>query len=210
MRISKFFTVAVIALLGFCNSSDAQTTTLDFSNAPGQIGTLLDIGAFVGTPVTAAVPGIPGLTLTATGSSVNSDALLNASSIGLGVNTPGADDPDGVDTGFFVGESISFTFNQDVSISDVAFADVDPVLGEAVSFGGVNLSGVDLGASTDFAFPSPLNVTAGSPIVFNALSGDGATIQGLTLTVESVPEPGSIAVLGMGGVLLLSRRRRSK
>ena len=205
MSLTKFFTMAIVAFAGFCTSAQAQTTTLDFTDT-GQVGALFDIGALVGTPVIAPVAGIPSLTVTAIGSAVNGAALLNASSFGLGVDTPGADDPDGVDTGFFVGESISFTFNQNVEISDVQFADVDQVLGEAVSFGGFNLSGIDLGANTAFTFPTPLTVAAGTPVVFSELSGDGATITGLTVT--AVPEPGSIVVLGLGSVLLLSRRRR--
>ena len=205
MSLKKFLTAAIVAFSGFVSSAEAQTTIIDFSDT-GQVGFLLDGGAPVGTPVTAFVAGIPGLSITATGSAIDSAAILNASNIGLGIDTPGADDPDGVDTGPFVGESISFFFNQNVELSNVSFADVDQVLGEGVSFGGFNLSGIALGPGTNFTFPSPLNVTAGTPVIFSELSGDGATITGFTLT--AVPEPGSLAVLGLVSVVLMSRRRR--
>lgn len=49
----------------------------------------------------------------------------------------------------------------------------------------------------------------GGSITFQSETGDGLRIARLTINVTQIPEPGSLALIGVGGLFVLARRRRA-
>lgn len=213
MSPRKILSVVVVSLAGFCTSAQAGIISVfDFTDASGSIGSAFDNTSVGQSVFTTNAGGLTGLTLTATGSANSGAAFLDASVFGLGVNSVSAnslDDSDGVDLSS--GESISFTFNQDVTILDVAFRNIDNGASptDVVSFGSVNLPGSTLTSSDEFTFTPGLFFAAGSAIDFSEISGDGVTLRSITVEVSAVPEPGVLSVLGLGSMLMMVRRRRN-
>ncbi len=229
MSPTRLFSIAIAALTGFCTTVDAQTTvTVDFQGS-GVIGALLDQEQTpVDTPFSTTVAGndpsgtalvFPGLTITTLGASSDPNAVVNGTlNNGIGVNSDvntnmeaDSEEPDQVEVAF--AESLTFTFNQDVTITEVEFfgLDSDPMAAESVSFGGQTLLGEDGAGSDVFTFTAPgLFFAANDPIVFSEISGNGVGLETFTIITdaEGIPEPGSLAMLGMGSCLMIARRRR--
>lgn len=209
MSLKKILAIVIIAFAGLCSSAQAGIiTTLDFQSGVGAVGAALD-NTVVGTPVTANITAIPGLTITAVGAATDAMADLNATGSGFGINSSGTDDSDGVETA--LGESISFSFNLPVTILDIEFENIvnSATSTEVAEFGGFNLPGTGLGTGDTFTFTPPLSFAAGAPILFQEISGDGVSLQFLTIEAQPViPEPSSFALLGFGSFLMMARRRR--
>ena len=59
------------------------------------------------------------------------------------------------------------------------------------------------------AFTTPISLSSGDTLVFtNVSAGQSFEIDSLDLDVVVVPEPSSTALLGLGGLALLMRRRK--
>ena len=210
MSLKKLFSFAVIALASFYSSAEAQIITIDFEST-GAVGAQLD-GTPVGTSVIATVAGAPELNLTALGAANDSDANLNGTTAGFGIDSPGADDSNGLEA--LLGETITFTFNQNVTLLDVEFENIDnnATSTDSVSFGGVTILGTALGTGDTFTFATPLSFAANAPIVFSEITGDGVSLQFLTIEVTAdspaIPEPSSavLIALGLSGLSVLRRR----
>lgn len=225
MSPAKLFTVAIVALTGLCNTVEAkqQTVTIDFQGS-GVVGALLEADQTpVGTAFPTTVAGddpmgnavvLPGVTITTIGSSVDPNAVVNGTTNnGIGINSdvnffdPPAANEEAAQLDSAFDESLTFTFNQDVTITEVEFFSLsdDPLLAESVSFAGQTLLGVDGAASDVFTFSPGLFIPANDPIVFFEISGNGTALETFTIVV---PEPSSLAMLGISGCLMFARRRR--
>jgi len=155
------------------------------------------------------VPEIAGLqmmihAITGDGVLGSSGTRLNATSTSFGVNSgaSGVDKADRFDSAF--SESVTFSFSQSVSISQLDFVGFD--VGEQFSFGGQNITFSDLSnGSTDvITFSSPLVFAAGEQITISASSG---TIGIEAMTMTAVPEPSTLALFAFSGGFLFLRRR---
>lgn len=152
--------------------------------------------------MTVSVPEILGLTITI--HSLGPDGLLNATGTSLGINGASDTDTDAFESAF--GQFATFSFNQAVSITQLDFTSFDNT-GEVFDFGGVVINNGDLsnGTTDVYDFVVPFEITANTQFTIQATSG---TIGIEAMTLTAVPESSSIALLGLGGLATLLRRRR--
>lgn len=178
----------------------AAIIRLDNTGSPG-LGDNLD-GIEVGdTPITVSVPEIPGLMITV--HSLGPDGELNSTSISLGINGDSDTDTDTFESDF--NQIAIFSFNQAVSVTQLDFTNFES--GEVFNFGGTSISNGDLsnGTTDVYDFNVPLEIAANTQFTLQATTGS-IGIEAMTLTV--VPEPSSTALLGLGSLALILRRRK--
>ena len=98
-------------------------------------------------------------------------------------------------------------FDQDVTFTDFDFASINPNDGFDVTIGGATTN-----FTADAANPfGTLLVPAGTNITFTgagSLTTTNVRINSIEVYIAVIPEPSSLAVLGLGGVLIMARRRR--
>lgn len=97
--------------------------------------------------------------------------------------------------------------------SDVAFTNILATSTTLSDFGNGGSNGQTLGSVTfNQAISSPNTLYFGLAAVDSiTVGGADSRVDGITVTgtVNDVPEPGSLALLGLGGLLVASRRRRA-
>ncbi len=190
MNIKKLLPIALIGLLGTAGSVSAAPITFEFdSGTPGL--TLLSSSSITQMGTTVAM--------------VGSDTLYN-SRVGLGVGS------DGLIT---TGENVSFTFTPNAvsllsgivfeSARTISGADFE-LYGDSVLLSNISFTNSFLSGGT---FLTTLTFGGWTATEFNfvGMSDNGFTIK--RLTVE-VPEPGMVAMLGLGLLMagVATRRRR--
>lgn len=181
-------------------SSQAALVRLD--TAGSTTGDNLDGVSTV--PTTVTVVEVAGLTLTVhaiTGNGTGSELSATGESLGIDAGAEG-DDRVAFDASF--NEAVTFSFNQAVSISQLDFSDFDN--GDVFEFGSTVITFADLTATNSdlYDYSSPLLLAANEQFTIRATSGT-VGIETMDLTV--VPEPSSTALLGLGGLALILRRR---
>ena len=218
MRFRFLAQVFTVAIFTCCLSgvSLGETVLLTTSGSTGL--SLDDSGQADGEgvlltelPFTVNVVEIPGLTLTAeSGSSTDpGNTALNGAVGSFGLNSPGTgEQPTRFDVDFQ--ELLSISFNQDVLIENVVFTSFSGT--ETFTFGGVSIADADAPGNTFTFAGDGLAVAADSAIDLFAGGPAGGTVGLVSIDVvlapSNIPEPSSVALLGLGGVLMLVRRRR--
>ena len=183
-------------------TSICSGATLRLDNTSGGLGEALDLLIFTfGDPAaTIAVPEINGLFITVHG--ITADGHLNTTATSLGIN--GTSDTDTSRFESIFNQSVTFSFSQDVSITQLDFTSFEN--GETFDFADTSIANTDLtnGTTDTYDFSTPLLITANSQFTLQATTGD-IGIEAMTLTV--IPEPSSTALIALGGLALILRRR---
>jgi len=108
-------------------------------------------------------------------------------------------------------DGLDFAVNENsYSLRSVAWKDDAAASGTGWSFssdGTIGIFSLSSGQIYDFTTAGVSNVSAGTEIGFGAFGGanGGEVLRSFTITV--IPEPGSLALLGLGGLLIARRRR---
>jgi len=208
MRRMCFATAVFCSLTFVVFAPLAGATEIILTNVGTSTGDNLD--GISNTPTLVAVAEIAGLSVTA--STGVATETLNSLSTSFGVDTDGSGDDSDRTEG---SESFTFVFNKAVTISQIDFIGLDSSATFVLDVGSttINISEGDLSnASSDIYTPTGgdattlSNITAGTSIGFSVSSGV-VGLQGISLNV--VPQPASLALLGLGGLMLVTGRRRA-
>jgi len=153
------------------------------------------------------------LNLTLSGTGSDATAVFNATNGSFGINSAGADQTARFEDA--LSETITFTFDQNIELDFAEFDNLNNDEVVTVTAGATTFSIDDANSPGSDIFDflgTP--VAANTPITFSLSSVDpnnGVGIQTLTIHVEDpnvIPEPSSLAVLGLAGLVAIRRRRR--
>ncbi len=165
-------------------------------------GNLLDEVDHIG--ITIHVVEIEGLLITAR--SGGTGQVLNVTNTSLGINADGSDDTDA----FEDGEWVVFAFNKAVRINQIDFNLFDAGENFTLAVEGVDPQVIafdDLSNKTSDQYDSAFLIPANTDM---ALFTTGTSIIGLDamdVTLETIPEPTVLGLVGLSGLGLLSVRR---
>ena len=185
----------------FCISLVSVNAAVVFSGTNGDLDFNAPSGSFTLGEITVTL-------------AANSGSVVNATaSGGLGVNSPtGVDDSDGLDTLIMgVNETLTFSFDVDVTLNSISYANAGDNDGLALSFNGV--VGPDLAPNTFGEVIYDTVLLAGETLVITATAPNGPDEQnnGVSITqftVTAIPEPSSVALIGLAGIAAIFRRRK--
>ena len=229
MRLHKFL-LTMIAVGAFASVANADIVSIDLTS-DGPDGMILDANQTLADGIapftpTTALADFPGLTLAIDGTTTAASGSFNGTPGTFGINSAGADDSQRLDGD--LSETVFFTFNQDVLITLIDFtsfgADSTAVItdSEGTVFnltGAQNVEefGRDVNGNGAIDNANPIVALAGVGVSLAAGSATPIPVDGRTspdFGLEDiqihvvVPEPGSLAVLGLlGGVAAIRRRR---
>lgn len=200
---------------------DNGTTAGDTVTVGGLVATVVDVV----TPeydITGPLPVLTGNILSAAAGDAVSTNVSNQDALGINNPSIGNNDFDLLGEGsessdINPGESLTFTFDQDVIFTEIELESVN----SANQFDVLINNVVVLATMGDDSFIDDLGalaglvITAGSEITFavdgplvpTGTTGDSTSIRIETFTVDVVPEPSSLALLALGGLMMAKRRR---
>lgn len=218
MRFLRGLAASFCALVIVVLIPPARGELIDFTLGTNTLGNALDnltTGAVNASPADFAVPNIFGLELTVLNIfSLPGDpnTQLNATEVAnrFGIDTGGLAEVDGDNASLFdaaLSEILFFRFNQEVSVTQVAFSDFDA--GEAFRFGGQTVVAGDLNSSgvLDLSL-NRIILPAGINTTVEATSGSIGLIS-FDVGAAAVPEPSHVVMLiSFGAVWFLRRRHR--
>ncbi|MEO0587761.1 MAG: PEP-CTERM sorting domain-containing protein [Planctomycetota bacterium] len=216
--------VSAASLAAFAITPVVSAALFDF--APGATGYPFNPVGNVNTGVGNFNQTVDGMTLTASASGGNISA--NNQSVGTGIVGIGVVGNGGTAINASGGESITVTFDTDVLLEQIVLdghANPDSagvtlpgtglfsVIGANTVNGNppagvtfLSLNGGDQTVDDTITFGTPVQIDAGETVVFNNVGGGGYFIR--SITVAAVPEPGSLALLGLGVAAVAVRRSR--
>ena len=200
----RFVKIARLALI-FQLLGTAHGEIIQFEGGSSTIlttGNLLDEVDHIG--ITTHVVEIEGLLITARSGAANQK--INVTNTSLGINADGADDTDAFENG----EQIILSFNKAIRINQLDFNlfDADESFTLVVDgFDPVVIAFNDLSNKTSDLYDSDFWIPANTDM---ALFTTGTSVIGLDamdVTVDAIPEPAVLGLVGLSGVGLLMVRR---
>ena len=229
MKLAKFFLSALMAV-GIALPASASVFTIDFETDLSQTPIDLDNGPTIdmistAMPLTANVAedtsGQLTISVIAASSFDPANSNVNSSGAGLGVNSPtpvvGSENASRFDVD--AAESLTFVFNEDVTLISIdltSFSGEEEFTAAGVDFANdeaTNLAGLPTSDSSDvFTFAGGgISLPAGTSFSLEAGGPAGSSVGLEALTIDftpAVPEPSSIALLGLFGLSAVARRRK--
>ncbi|MBK1830271.1 PEP-CTERM sorting domain-containing protein [Verrucomicrobiaceae bacterium R5-34] len=214
MKLNKTTQTSLIALgiIALSTSAQAALVIYDFNNGTGLdnvgVGGTMTVDGL--TLTTEDVVGHDG-SLDSAGGSHETNIVTNANALGVNsATTPLNAGNDARD--FDPGEAWIFSFDQDVELTLLNVSSLDTVTELTISSSAFSdLVFVDGTANDDFDLLNTF-VAAGTEITIMNTSVDSTVDDShdfriTELHVNTVPEPSSTALLGLGGLALIMRRR---
>jgi len=139
----------------------------------------------------------------------SSGSDLNSTASDFGINAVGTGDSSSLFDTDEGDEAVWISFNQDVTIKSIVVSSFSTGNVETGAYQVANGSIVDFTASDTYTIDTVLN--QGGYFKVTAIDEGGGNGWSLdSFTVEAVPEPATIAMLGLGGLLTMIIRRSSR
>jgi|GEM_PF-2087781 len=202
-------------------SASAAVVVFDFGNAntvnnsqDGGNGNWIPFATETTAITTSASTTISGVQMTLIRAEITGDDLVandywGINNQGIGVITNGAGGTGGRRVN--VGETIVFSFDTDVYLTSLRLGSFDALETVTVTpAGGSTITLNGAAAPTDDLLLGNVLVTAGTEIKLTTTVAvsSGVLFNEITVDTEApLPEPGSLALLGLGGLCVLRRRR---
>jgi PEP-CTERM motif len=196
---------ALVSDPGTTSNSDSESTTITFNQFDPSLGTLTEVDIALASSLSISLT-VTGSESSSTGAKVTGDASVTVTML-PGFSFSDAQNPFLQCGPFFCTSSNSFPFTEDSSsITKLLGPSINPYIG----LGTVDAAfGLDLTLTAD-------NLGSGFASGSGSASWDPPPIKGLSVTyiytpTRTVPEPGTLALLGLGGMAGLGfARRRAK
>ena len=222
----KQFLSGVVLTLVFSGLTSADVVEFDLQTGTEMSsvdGLLQPLGFDLDQPANNFTTTLAGITFVASTTSTLGDGTsgFNAAGGGSGVNSLDANQAAGdVSSAVDFGEELTFTLTFGPELTKVSLVELDlGGIGDGetaqVSIAGNNFTledgfGPEFGdTNSNFTPATPIDLVSGDTIILTGTTDSSFDADGLSIHITTaVPEPSSMAVVGLGSVLMLIRRRR--